>query len=115
MGYTDGVFHLEAFEHDGRLAFSDAVRGGVFLPLGHGDIDLHSVLAAVQNACYDGWYVFEQDAQLAAPGRRGSAPGAPAHCGRALDQSRSPALADITGPRRVRTAVMISSGSIPWR
>ena len=50
---------------DGRLAFSDAVRGGVFLPLGHGDIDLHSVLAAVQSAGYDGWYVFEQDAQLA--------------------------------------------------
>ena len=32
-----------------------------------------------------------------------------------LDQSRSPALADIIGARRVRTAVMISSGSIPWR
>jgi hypothetical protein len=30
-------------------------------------------------------------------------------------QSRSPALADIIGARRVRTAVMISSGSIPWR
>jgi hypothetical protein len=33
----------------------------------------------------------------------------------AVDQSRSPALADIIGARRVRTAVMISSGSIPWR
>ena len=30
-------------------------------------------------------------------------------------QSRSPALADIIGARRVRTAVMISSGSMPWR
>jgi hypothetical protein len=34
---------------------------------------------------------------------------------RAIDQSRSPALADIIGAGRVRTAVMISSGSIPWR
>jgi hypothetical protein len=33
----------------------------------------------------------------------------------AVDQSRSPALADIIGARRVRTAVMISSGSIPCR
>jgi hypothetical protein len=30
-------------------------------------------------------------------------------------QSLSPALADIIGARRVRTAVMISSGSMPWR
>jgi hypothetical protein len=32
-----------------------------------------------------------------------------------LVQSRSPALADIIGARRVRTAAMISSGSMPWR
>jgi hypothetical protein len=30
-------------------------------------------------------------------------------------QSLSPALGDIIGARRVRTAVMISSGSMPWR
>ena len=35
--------------------------------------------------------------------------------GAALDQSLSPTLADIIGARRVRTAEMISSGSIPWR
>jgi len=50
---------------DGTLGFSDAVRSGVFLPLGHGDIDLHSVLAELHGAGYDGWYVFEQDAKLA--------------------------------------------------
>jgi hypothetical protein len=37
----------------------------------------------------------------------------PLMMGRALGQSRSPVLADIIGARRVRTAVMISSGSIP--
>jgi hypothetical protein len=41
--------------------------------------------------------------------------GAPARSGRALDQNRSPALADIIGAPRVRTAVMISSGSIRCR
>jgi hypothetical protein len=30
-------------------------------------------------------------------------------------QSRSPALADIIGARRARTATMVSSGSMPWR
>jgi hypothetical protein len=32
-----------------------------------------------------------------------------------FDESRSPALANIIGVRRVRTAVMISSGSIPCK
>jgi hypothetical protein len=45
-------------------------------------------------------------------GRSGSAGALPLH---AVDQSRRPALADIIGARRVRTAVMISSGSIPCR
>ena len=39
--------------------------------------------------------------------------GAPA--GDPFAQSRSPALADIIGARRVRTVAMISSGSIPCR
>ena len=46
-----------------------------------------------------------------------TATGAP--CSRSVwcgsDQSRRPALTDIIGARRLRTAVMISSGSIPWR
>jgi hypothetical protein len=33
----------------------------------------------------------------------------------AVDQRDSPALANIIGARRVRTAVMISSASIPCR
>ena len=44
---------------------------------------------------------------LASAEPSGSAGGAPAHSGRGLDQSRSPALADIIGARRVRTVAMI--------
>jgi hypothetical protein len=44
---------------------------------------------------------------------RGSAGALP--LGDAVDQSCSPALADIIGARRVRMVAMISSGSIPWR
>ena len=52
---------------------------------------------------------------LASPGRSGSAVALPLVVAGRFDQSRSPALADIIGARRVRTAVMISSGSIPCR
>lgn len=51
---------------EGRLAFSDAVLAGVFVPLGHGDVDARSVLESVRGAGYEGWYVFEQDTKLAA-------------------------------------------------
>jgi hypothetical protein len=52
---------------------------------------------------------------LASPGPSGSVVTLPLGVAVAVDQRRSPALADIIGARRVRTAVMISSGSIPWR
>lgn len=48
----------------GQLAFSDAVRNGLFQPLGYGDVDVRSVIDALRAVGYDGWYVFEQDAQL---------------------------------------------------
>ena len=51
--------------------------------------------------------------RLLAPGRSGSAGALP--LGDLVAQSCSPALADIIGARRARTAAMISSGSIPCR
>ena len=59
---------------DGRLTFSDAVRRGVFRPLGHGDVDVRAVLDHVGAAGYDGWYVFEQDAQLETEPDAGAGP-----------------------------------------
>jgi hypothetical protein len=50
---------------------------------------------------------------IASPGLSGSVVTLPLDLVVAVDQSRSPALADIIGARRVRTAAMISSGSIP--
>jgi len=49
---------------------------------------------------------------LASSGRSGGAVALPLAT---RGQSRSPAVADIIGARRARTAVMISSGSIPCR
>jgi hypothetical protein len=50
---------------------------------------------------------------LASPGPSGSLVTLPLGVVVAVDQSRSPALADIIGARRMRTAVMISSDRSP--
>ena len=57
-----------------RLAFSDAVRQGVFRPLGHGDVDVLAVVEAVRAVGYDGWYAFEQDSKLEAEPDVGAGP-----------------------------------------
>jgi inosose dehydratase len=49
---------------DGSLAFGDAVREGMFVPLGTGDVDITGIVAALEDAGYQGWYVLEQDAML---------------------------------------------------
>lgn len=48
----------------GRRAYADAVRDGMFRPLGAGDIDIRRVVRALDGAGYDGWYVLEQDVML---------------------------------------------------
>jgi inosose dehydratase len=49
---------------NGELGFKDAVKGGLFLPLGAGDVDLASVIETLEAAGYDGWYAIEQDCSL---------------------------------------------------
>lgn len=48
----------------GTLDYEEAVRDGLFKPLGGGDVDVGRVLTALENAGYDGWYVLEQDVML---------------------------------------------------
>lgn len=48
----------------GERAYSGAVRGGMFRPLGAGDVDIGRVVRALDGAGYDGWYVLEQDVML---------------------------------------------------
>lgn len=49
----------------GRLTFGDAVRRGLFRPLGRGDVDIAGMVASLEAAGYNGWYVLEQDQMLA--------------------------------------------------
>lgn len=55
---------LAAAVRAGTVPYSRAVRDGLYRPLGAGDVDVRSIVAAL--AGYPGWYVLEQDVVLAA-------------------------------------------------
>jgi inosose dehydratase len=48
----------------GTLTFAAAVRDGMFVPLGTGDVDVTGIVETLEAAGYDGWYVLEQDVML---------------------------------------------------
>jgi inosose dehydratase len=63
---------LAAQVRDGSLAFGEAVRAGMFRPLGEGDVDIAAMVRTLEGAGYTGWYVLEQDVRLdAEPGDAG--------------------------------------------
>lgn len=52
---------------DGRTTYTEAVRRGMYRPLGEGDVDLDGVLSPLDARGYDGWHVLEQDTILHGP------------------------------------------------
>lgn len=58
----------------GERAYTDAVRDGLFRPLGGGDVAIGELLKALTNVGYDGWYVLEQDVMLDAEPAPGAGP-----------------------------------------
>jgi len=50
----------------GKLTYTDAVRAGMYRPLGQGDIDIAAIVRGLEASGYTGWYVMEQDAILSA-------------------------------------------------
>jgi len=66
-----GHVHLKDVRSDladevrsGRIGYADAVRRGMYVPLGDGDVRIDAVLRRLCDVGYDGWYVLEQDAIL---------------------------------------------------
>jgi inosose dehydratase len=55
---------LAARVRSGELTYTDAVRAGMYVPLGSGDVDIAGIVAALSAADYQGWYVMEQDTIL---------------------------------------------------
>lgn len=49
---------------EGRLTYTDAVKIGMYQPLGQGDVDIAGVVGHLEAHGYDGWYVLEQDTIL---------------------------------------------------
>jgi inosose dehydratase len=72
-GAPDRVRHVHLKDVDGAIAgrvmagdlvYGDAVRAGVFRPLGDGDVDIVGLVQTLESAGYEGWYVLEQDVML---------------------------------------------------
>jgi inosose dehydratase len=63
---TAAVAHKVA---GGEISYTEGVAGGLYRPLGQGDVDVAGVVGALQEAGYRGWYVLEQDTILDAPPR----------------------------------------------
>ncbi|MFD5541961.1 sugar phosphate isomerase/epimerase family protein [Streptomyces sp. NPDC127079] len=55
---------LAAKVQSGRLTYTDAVRAGMYRPLGAGDVDVEAIVGHLAARGYDGWYVLEQDTIL---------------------------------------------------
>jgi inosose dehydratase len=58
------VAHMVA---SGEITYTEGVAGGLYRPLGQGDVDVAGVVAALDAAGYRGWYVLEQDTILDGP------------------------------------------------
>ena len=58
----------------GDLTYKDAVRAGLYRPLGLGDLDMRAVLDELDAARYTGWFVLEQDTALDGNPRSGEGP-----------------------------------------
>jgi inosose dehydratase len=55
---------LAAKVRSGRLTYTEAVRSGMYRPLGTGDVDVEAIVSSLGRHGYDGWYVLEQDTIL---------------------------------------------------
>jgi inosose dehydratase len=58
----------------GDSSYIEAIRAGLYAPLGQGDLDIAAIVAALEGAGYRGWYVLEQDAALYGEPAPGSGP-----------------------------------------
>lgn len=73
--HADRVVHVHLKDVDaavadrvrsGELSYGDAIREGLFQPLGKGDVDTEALVGALERQGYTGWYVLEQDVKLSA-------------------------------------------------
>ncbi|MEU6583435.1 TIM barrel protein [Nocardia sp. NPDC046763] len=64
---------MAAEVRSGSIEYSEAVRQGLYVPLGTGDVDIAALVHAAHAGGYRGWYVIEQDTALG-PGATAAGP-----------------------------------------
>jgi inosose dehydratase len=55
---------LAARVRSGELTYTEAVRKGMYTPLGSGNADIAGIVTALRSSGFDGWFVMEQDTIL---------------------------------------------------
>ncbi|WP_319451739.1 MULTISPECIES: sugar phosphate isomerase/epimerase [unclassified Mycobacterium] len=55
---------LAAKVQSGELTYTDAVKAGMYTPLGTGDVDIAGIVSVLRDNGFDGWFVLEQDTIL---------------------------------------------------
>jgi inosose dehydratase len=55
---------LAARVQAGELTYTEAVRAGMYTPLGGGGVDIAGIVTALRDNGFDGWFVMEQDTVL---------------------------------------------------
>jgi inosose dehydratase len=55
---------LAARVRSGELSYTEAVRHGMYTPLGSGDVDVAAIVTTLRTNGFDGWFVIEQDTIL---------------------------------------------------
>lgn len=56
--------HLVSRVRAEEISYTDAVRSGLYRPLGQGDVDISRIVERLDETGFDGWYVLEQDTIL---------------------------------------------------
>jgi len=55
---------LAAKVQSGELSYTDAVKAGMYTPLGTGDVDIAGIVSVLRDNGFNGWFVMEQDTIL---------------------------------------------------
>jgi len=55
---------MAAQVQSGQITYTEAVRVGMYRPLGQGDVDVPAIVGHVRAHAYNGWYTLEQDTIL---------------------------------------------------
>ena len=55
---------LAAKVQSGELTYTEAVKAGMYTPLGTGDVDVAGIVSVLRDNGFDGWFVLEQDTIL---------------------------------------------------